>query len=371
MKKIGLIFLIILVSSNVWGSKNVIKIAAIFSQSGEAMQNSIEHLMTARYAIEEINRSGGILGKQISLIEIDNKSSALGSRHAAQKAVKENVIAVIGGSWSSHALGMARVLQKAKIPMITPTATNPKVTEIGNFIFRVCFIDSFQGKILAKFSHGDLKAKNMAVLTNTDQVYSIELARQFSQEFKNLGQTIVIELDYIETAPDFKGLIKDLSQYQFDAVFLPGYTRDSAQIVKTSRQMGIHVPFLGGDGWSHRMLNYASRELDNTYYLTHWSKENLDKKSTKFVKKISQLFEFSRINAGMALSYDAVFLLADAIARAGVLDTGQIRQALEMTRNYDGVTGLISFDSRRNPVKTAVILQFKNNKTRVVRQLAL
>ncbi len=370
MKKMIFYFFFIVLSSNAWAAGDVIKIAAIFSQSGEAMQNSFEHLETIKIAVEEINQSGGILGRPISIIELDNESSSLGSRRAAQKAIQEDVVAVIGGSWSSHALGMAPVLQKAGIPMITPTATNPKVTQIGEYIFRVCFVDAFQGKMLAKFLVEDLKAKKVAVLTNTDQIFSIELSRYFIDEFKALGQTVTTELDYIETAPEFRSLVTKLSKYKFDAVFIPGYTRDSAQIIKTARIKGISVPFIGGDGWSHRMLNYASWELDNTYYITHWHKGMIDKKSKKFIKKILPSFEFSKINAGMALSYDAVFLLADAITRAGVVDKNQIRQALATTRNYDGVTGRITFDSQRNPVKSAVILKFKNNETKVVKQIS-
>jgi len=371
VKKIIFFFFLILFSSNAFGAGDSIKIAAIFSQSGEAMQNSFEHLETIKLAVAEINQSGGVLGRSISLVEIDNESSSLGSRKAAHKAVGLDVVAVIGGSWSSHALGMAPVLQKAGIPMITPTATNPKVTEVGEFIFRVCFVDAFQGKMLAKFLGEDLKVEKVAVLTNADQIFSIELSRYFMDEFKALGKKVSTELDYIETAPDFKDLVTQLAEYKFDAVFVPGYTRDSAQIIKTARQNGINVPIIGGDGWSHRMLNYASRELDNTYYITHWHKGMMDKKSQTFIKSILPLFEFSKINAGMALSYDAVFLLADAITRAGNMERDKIRQALEATRNYEGVTGRINFDARRNPVKSAVILKFENSTTQVVKQIAL
>ncbi len=371
MKKMILFFFLVLFSSNAWAAGDVIKIAAIFSQSGEAMQNSFEHLETVKIAVEEINQSGGILGKQISIIEIDNESNSLGSRRAAQKAVQENVVAVIGASWTSHALGMAPALQEAGIPMITPTATNPKVTEVGDYIFRICFVDAFQGKMLAKFLIQDLNVKKVAVLTNADQIFSIDLSQYFINEFRAFGQTVTTQLDYIETAPDFNNLVTELSEFKFDAVFIPGYTRDSAQIIKTIRKKGIHVPIIGGDGWSHRMLNYASQELDNTYYITHWHKEMTDKRSKAFINRILPLFDFSKVNAGMALSYDAVFLLADAITRAGVLEKDKIRQALEDTRNYEGVTGRINFDSQRNPIKSAVILKFDNNQTRVVKRIAL
>jgi branched-chain amino acid transport system substrate-binding protein len=376
MKKGSLFFLFLLsfiqmmTLGNASASGDVIKIAAIFPQSGEAMQNSIEHLVTVKVAVDEINASGGILGRQILLLELDNKSSALGARQAAHIAVKEKVVAVLGGSWSSHALGMAPVLQKAGIPMVTPTATNPKVTLTGDCIFRVCYVDEFQAKMAAKFLEEDLKVGKVAVLTNTDQIFSIELSQFFIDEFKMLGKMVTAELDYIETVPTFKGIVDELQNYEFEALFIPGYTRDSAQIIKTLREMGIKVPVLGGDGWSHRMLNYASWELDDTYYITHWYKELEDEKSKAFVKKILPFFEYSKINAGMALSYDAVYLLADAINRAGVAEPDSIRDALAATEHFEAVTGMISFDTNRNPLKPAVIITFENNKTKVVRQIA-
>lgn len=347
-----------------------IKIAAIFSMTGEAAGNSLEHLLSTRFAITEINRTGGLLGRQIRLLEIDNRSTALGSRNAARQAVSENVTAVLGPSWSSHALAVAPVLQKAGIPMVTPLATNPKVTQVGNFIFRACFIDSFQGKMLARFIRRDLKADRVAVLTNADQIYSMELSRQFIREIERLGGAVAVELDYLETAGDFTPLIDDLLKSDFQAVLLPGYTRDSAQIIRTARKKGVLVPIVGGDGWSHLMTNYATTELNETYYLTHWHRELTDPRSREFFKKITTQFTPSKVNAGMALAYDAAYLVAHAIRTCQSLDRDRIREALAATDGFAGVTGAIRFDKDRNPVKPAVILKFENQRTRVVRQIA-
>ncbi|THB77502.1 MAG: ethanolamine utilization protein EutJ, partial [Desulfobacteraceae bacterium] len=168
-------------------SQSPIRVAAIFSMSGEAVAISIEHLTTTRFAVDEINARGGILGRPIELIELDNESTPLGARRAAMEAIRLGVSAVVGGSWSSHALGMATPLQQAKIPTLSPTATNPKVTRVGNYIFRVCFIDSFQGHMLAQFAHQELNAEKVAVLTNVDQVYAIGLSRQFIKSFQQSG----------------------------------------------------------------------------------------------------------------------------------------------------------------------------------------
>lgn len=346
-----------------------IKIAAIFSQTGEASSISYEHLITVRFAVDEINKNGGILGKRIELIELDNGSTALGSRQAALRAVNEGVTAVLGGSWSSHALGMAPVLQKAGVPMLTPTATNSKVTEVGNYIFRVCFIDTFQGEILAKFAYNELKARRIAILTNTDQIFSIELAKQFIHFINLLNGEITVELDYIEDMTNYENLINKLMQYNFDIVFLPGYIRDSAQIIKKARTMGLDSIFLGGDGWSHLMYKYAPESLDNTYYLTHWHTSQNDEKSISFLKKIKTLFPDEEINAGMALSYDMVYLLADAIERAQSTDRKLIRESLADTTEFIGITGEIKYDKNRNPIKPAVILEFENRTSTFVKQI--
>lgn len=350
-------------------AKEPIKVAAIYAMSGEAVAFSYDHLMATRVAIEEINARGGILGCPIQLIEFDNQSTALGSRKSALEAVKQGVNAVVGGPWSSHAIGMGSVLQKAGIPLISPIATNPKVTKIGDYIFRTCFIDSYQGGMLAQFAHGSLQVKTVAVLTNADQVYSIDLSEQFIRKFKALGGKVSVRIDYIENLTQYENLIAELSQHQFDAVMLPGYTRDSAHIIKTARLRGIKEPFIGGDGWSPLMANYALKELNNTYYLTHWHKDLKDKKSADFTNKIKKKLGTDKIMAGMALSYDTIYLLADAIQRAGSAEPKKIRDALAKTSDYVGVTGRIVYDQNRNPIKPAVILKFENGDLVLYKQL--
>jgi branched-chain amino acid transport system substrate-binding protein len=369
MKKLFLVLYMSILSCNPAMAEETIKIAAIFSETGEATSVSIEHLVTTRIAVNEINANGGLLNRKIQLIEIDNQSTALGSKQAALQAIQQDVVAVIGGSWSSHTLAMAPDLQKAGIPMISPTATNPGVTKVGNYIFRACFIDSFQGEILAKFAHEYLKVKNVVIVTNADQIYSIDLARQFTESFKALGNQVVAELDYVENMEDFKELIQKLSKFDFDAMMIPGYSRDSAQIIKTARKMGMDKVIFGGDGWSDLMPNYAKGYLNNTYYLTHWHKNLPDRKTAEFMKKILMQFDYSKVNAGMALSYDTVYLLADAIKRAQSLEKSKIRDALAKTTNFVGVTGAISFDEQRNPIKPAVMVRFQNDQSIMVKQI--
>jgi len=351
-------------------SAETIKIGAIYSKSGEAKTISEEFLIVTRFAIKEINSNGGVLGKQLELLEFDNESTGLGSRNAARRAVQEKVVAVLGPSWSSHALGSAPVLQKAGIPMLSPTATNPSVTLVGDYIFRICFIDSFQGRMLAKFAKEDLKAQRAVILINTGYVYSTDLADMFKISFQDLGGQVVKMIDYAEDSTNYSEMLQALQGISYDVVFIPGYTRDSAQIIDKATEMGLQTTFLGGDGWSHLMFDYIGDGLNGNYYLTHWDKTLATERSKTFVKKISHFFNFSKINAGMALSYDTVYLLADAIIRANSSNPGAIQEALASTTDFTGVTGMVEFDRNRNPIKPAVILQFQDRKTVAVKILA-
>ncbi len=350
-------------------AEDTVKIAAIFSITGEASSTADEHLVTVRFAVDEINRKGGVLGKKIELLEYDNESSPLGARYAARKAVKEDIAAAFTGSWSSYVLAMAPVFQEAGIPMLTPIATNPDVTKAGNYIFRVCFVDSFQGEAMSRFAYNDLNARKAAVLTNSDQIFSIGLSEQFKKSFTDLGGEITLVQKYIENMSDYDSIASMINNDNCDVIFLPGYSRDSAQIIKNARRLGITRVFLGGDGWSSLMFNYAPDSLENNYYITHWHKSLEDKKTREFVMKIATIFPDDRINAGMALSYDMVYLLADAIERAGSFDREKIREAVENTRDFTGTTGRIVFDSNGDPVKPAVIIRFSGGKSEFVRQI--
>ncbi len=369
IRKLLKIFLILMLSFPLLGLE-AIKIAAIYSMSGEAKIQSEEHLIVTRYAIEEINNNGGILGLPVELIEIDNESTGLGSRRAAIRAVEEEVVAVLGPSWSSHALAMAPVLQTAGIPMISPTATNPGVTEIGNYIFRACFIDSFQGEIIARFAREELGAERAVILINSGYVFCSELARIFHSSFVSLGGSIIEIIDYSEDITDYIQMLQNLETESFDLFFLPGYTRDSAQIIKAADELGIMKPFIGGDGWSHLMYNYAGEALHGHYHLTHWDKFIDNEISRSFVEKFSKIYEFSELNAGMALAYDAAYLLFEAINLAGNLNRDEIRDAISSNRNFVGVTGPVKFNSMRNPVKSGVMLQFIDGDSIVVKEIS-
>jgi branched-chain amino acid transport system substrate-binding protein len=376
MKRISLIYLVWvtllilgLLSSSIHASETI-KVAAIFAKTGEAATPNLMYFYSARFAVEEINKKGGLLGKPIALIEIDNQSTALGSKTAAEQAVKDGVTAVIGGSRSSHALAMAPVLQAAKTPMISPSATILELTRVGDYIFRACFVDEFQGAVMATFAIRDLKAKTAVVLTNTGNKYSMDLAKVFAQQFKKTGGKILLEGEYLEDVTDFRALVEQVSQLKPKVVFIPGYSKDTGYIMKTAAEMGIKLHYLGGDGWSEEMIyQYAGDAVNGNYCCSNWNKDNPDKLSLRFVEVFEK--SYGRIVAvSPALTYDAFMLLADAIRRANSLDQAKIRKALASTRGFRGVTGEITYDTHRNPVnKPAVILKYEKGATVYVKTI--
>jgi branched-chain amino acid transport system substrate-binding protein len=262
-----------------------VKVAAIFAKTGDAAAPNLMYLYGARFAVDELNSRGGVLGSKIELVEIDNQSTALGSRAAAEQAVREGVIAVIGGSRSSYALAMAPVLQEAKIPMISPTATMPELTDSGDYIFRACFLDDFQGGVMASFAVRDLKAGTAVVLTNTGNKYSMGLAGVFIRNYSKSGGKVLLEAEYLEGVTDFPALLKRVQKLKPKVVFVPGYGKDTGLIMKTAAGMGIKLKYLGGDGWSEETIyQFAGDAVEGSYSCTNWNKGSPDRLSRRFVK---------------------------------------------------------------------------------------
>jgi branched-chain amino acid transport system substrate-binding protein len=349
------------------GEQGRVRIAAVFPQTGIAAEYSKPSINAAHIAVAEINRQGGLFNSPVELVLLDSQSSPLSSKLAAEKAPELGVTAVVGPIWSSHCFPMAKVLQQAKIPMITPTATNPDVTLVGNYIFRVCFTDDFQGSLIARFAFNDLGTRTAVVMVNTSEEYSITLARFFTKSFQEMGGKVLWERDYKSFTADFSSLLNETKRLTPDVVFIPGYARDSGLLVKQAVKMGIRTRFLGGDGWSHRILGYGGTALDGTFYSTHWHPDLLSKEN----QRLQQVYlrEYGRDNfqePQIALTYDALMLLASAIRRAGSLDRARIRDALAKTDKFEGTSGTITFDENRNPVnKSGHIVQFENGQLRL------
>ncbi|MCP4670038.1 MAG: ABC transporter substrate-binding protein, partial [Desulfobacula sp.] len=289
-----------------------IKIAVILSKTGVAATAHKRMLLTTKLSIEKINKSGGILGKKIKTFEIDNQSTPIGTKLAVQKAISENVTAVVGCSRSSNALVAGPMLNDAQIIMITPSATNPKVTLAGNYIFRVCFRDNVQGQIMANFAINDLKSKNAVVLTNTSHKYSIDLSQYFMKHYEILGGTIFWEGDFIDNMSDFSSILTKTKELNPDVIYLPAYVRDTRFIIKQARQMGIASIFLGCDAWGPKILEYAKDAVNGSYLTDHWHKDIDSHGSREFVKEFRKKYKITPGSAS-ALTYDAINILANAI----------------------------------------------------------
>ena len=339
-----------------------IKIAAIFAKTGIAAVQNASYIQMVELAVEELNSQGGVLGVPVELIVLDNKSTPIGSTLAAKEAVRLQVTAVVGSGLSSHSLAVAPVLQQEGIPMITPVSTNPKVTHIGDYIFRVCFIDSFQGAAMAKFAYDNLGARSAVILRNIDETYCTTLAEYFIDAFKNIGGKILIDGNYRGKAVDFSDLLKETLRVNPDVVYVPGYTRDSGLIMKQAATLGVKATFLGGDAWAE-IYKYGGKAADGNYHSSAWHPDVQFEKSIHLKNLYEKKYKKKIRNTSAPLSYDAVIILADAIRRAGSLEHVKIRDALAQTKGFQGATGSVTFDEYGDPQgKEVIILKLEKGR---------
>ena len=345
-------------------AQDTIKIGEYASRSGkEASFGNFSHDGTA-LAIDEINARGGVLGKKIELITEDDQSKAGQAATVVRKLIsRDNVVAILGEVASSRSLEAATVCQSEKIPMISPASTNPKVTEEGDYIFRVCFTDAFQGKLLADFAIKTLKVNKVAVIKDVKSDYSVGLARNFASNFKAAGGQIVTERDFNGGDKDFHAPLTAIRAANPQAVFVPGYYTDVGLIIRQARQLGIKVPLFGGDGWESASLAQIATPAaaEGTYFSTHFSPEATRPEVQDFVKKFKAKYNHPP-DAMAALGYDSALILADAIKRAGSVEHQKLRDAIAATKDFPAVTGVISLDASRNASKAAVILQIRGGK---------
>jgi branched-chain amino acid transport system substrate-binding protein len=354
--------------SNVSG---VIKVGEFASLTGkEAAFGQSSHMGTA-LAVDDLNASGGVLGKQIQLITEDDQSQAGQPSTDVRKLISDDgVVAILGEVASSRSLEAAPVCQQDQIPMISPSSTNPKVTQVGDYIFRVCFIDPFQGTVMANFGAKTLKLKTAAVLTDVSSDYSEGLAKFFKESFTASGGKIVAEQNYSGGDKDFSAQLTAIKAANPDGIFVPGYYTEVGLIVLQARQLGLNVPLFGGDGWDGKpLVSIGGHALEGTYFSDHFSPEDTNSVVQDFVKKFQAKFN-STPDAMAALGYDSAMLLADAMKRAGTTDGPKVRDALAATKNFPGVTGNITIDADRNASKPAVIIEIKNGQYSYMQNIA-
>ena len=327
-------------------------------------------------AMEEINKAGGVLGKPLSIISYDDRSDASEAVTAVQKLISsDKVCAILGEVASKRSLAGAQPCQKNQIPMVSPASTNPTVTQVGDYIFRVCFTDDFQGKVCAQFAQKK-GWKRVAIFTDVANDYSKGLTKVFKETYPSSGGQVVFEETYREGDKDFKGQLAKIKSAGVDAVFIPGYYTDIGNILRQARQIDLNVPFFGGDGWDdpQTYLNLGSIS-DGCYFTNHYSPDDDRPEVQAFIKAYGARFKnpdgSPKVPDAMGIcGYDAMRVLADAIKRAGKAEPKAIRDALAATKYFPGASGSITIDANRNALKPIVILELKGGKTHKVDAIA-
>jgi len=319
-----------------------------------------------KLAIEELNAKGGVKGKPLDLKTYDDQGKPEEAAIAATRLITQDKVAVLLGEVaSSRSLAMAPIAEANKVPMISPSSTNPKVTKDGDktrpFIFRVCFIDPFQGTVMAKFATGK-GIKKVAILRDVGNAYSVGLADYFLSKFKELGGTIVNDQSYKAGDQDFKAQLTAIKAKGPEAIYVPGYYTDVALIARQSRELGLKVPLMGGDGWdSAKLFEIGGAAIEGSFYSNHYSPEDPSPRIQDFIKRYRE--RFGAVPDSMAATgYDAAMVAADGLSRAKDVTGEAAAEAIAATKGFPGVTGVITLDQDHNAVKPAVVLEVKGGK---------
>ena len=315
-------------------------------------------------AADEVNAAGGINGRKIKILTEDDQSKQEEAVTAVTKLISQNnVVAVLGEVASSASIAAAPICQSNKVPMITPSSTNPEVTKKGDYIFRMCFIDSYQGPIMAQFAAKDLHAKRAAILTDIKNDYSTGLTVSIEQTFNASGGRIVGKQSYSNGDSDFRSQLTALRTENPEVIFIPGYYTDVGQIASQARDLGVKAPFVGGDGWeSPKLLEIGGKALEGSFYANHYFYADPSPVVRNFVERYKQRYGVVP-DALAALGYDTMKVLADSMKRATKIDGPSLRDAIASTKGFNGVTGIITLGPDRNPIgKKIIIEEIKNGQ---------
>lgn len=337
---------------------NVIKIGEVGSMTGPEATFGISTHNGIFLALDQINAAGGVNGKKLEVISVDNQGKPEEAATGATKLITQNnVVAILGEVASSRSMAMAPIAQQYKVPMISPSSTNPKVTLMGDYIFRVCFIDPFQGTVMARFAKETLHFKNIAILRDVKNDYSVGLADFFKKTFTSSGGTIVLDQSYSAGDIDFKSQLTAIKAKKPEAIFIPGYYTDVGLIARQAKELNVKVPLLGGDGWdSPKLYEIGGAAVNNSYFSNHYSAEDKNPVVQEFIKKFKA--KYGVVPDGLAaMGYDAMNVLADALKKAKSISTTDLRNAIAATKNFQAVTGVITLDENRNPTKSAVVIK--------------
>jgi len=351
-------------------SSDTIKIGANLEMTGSNATFGQSATNGAKLAIKQANEKGGVLGKKLELVVADNKSEAAEAANSMQKLISQDkVAAIIAPIASSSVMAGAQVNNDGKVLAISPTASNPKVTvdpdtgKVRDYLFRASFIDPFQGAVMANFASKSLNGKTAALYIDTSSDYAKGLGQFFKETFIKNGGQIVSEEAYLAKDTDFKSTLTKIKSSNPDILFVPGYYQEVGMIVKQAREIGINAAILGGDGWdSEKLPEIAGNDaLNNTFFANHYSPDDQSPAIQDFVATYKA--EYGQVPDSFAvLSYDATMMIIKAIERAGSLDTVKIKDEMAKTKDYAGVSGMITLDEKHDAIKDAVVIEFKNGK---------
>lgn len=343
-------------------SSGPITIGAFLSMTGSTATFGEVTQRGAQMAIDEANAKGGVLGRKIELVTLDDQGRAEEAGNAVTRLIDVNhAVAIMGEVASTLSLIGGRIAQRRQVPMVSPSSTNTQVTQIGDYVFRVCFLDPFQGYAMAKFAREKLKLSKVAILKDVRNDYSIGLSDAFKQAFTKLGGKIVAEESYGAGDTEFSAQLTKIKATAPDGLYVPGYYTEVGGVARQARRLGIKVPMMGGDGWeSPELRNIAGADIVGSFYSNHFASDQPTPRAVEFIKQYKA--KFGHAPAAMAaLGYDATLVIIDAIRRAKSTEPKALRDALAATKGLDAVTGELTLDEHRNPVKPAVIVRLTDS----------
>jgi branched-chain amino acid transport system substrate-binding protein len=335
-----------------------VKIGVFMSLTGSTAQFGISSTNGIKMAADEVNAAGGINGKQIELLVQDDRSDAQEAATIVTKFVtQDGVHGILGEVASSRTIAAAPIAQNAKVPLLTPSSTNPEVTKAGDYIFRSCFIDPVQGAAMSQFAGKSLGKRRAALMVDRKNDYSTGLEKVINEVFPRFGGQVVITQSFQEGDTDFNGQLTSIKGANPDVIFIPAYYGDVALIAKQARDKGLNVPLIGGDGWdSAQLYTIGGASVVGSYFTNHYSPYDTDPKVQKFVQGYQT--RYGQVpDALAATAYDAALIMFDAVKRANSLDGKAIRDALAATKDFPGVTGTVNFNANRDAVKPIMMIR--------------
>ncbi len=339
-------------------AKGPVVVGHVASMTGPEATFGVSSDRGFRLLFDDVNGKGGVKSRQIKLVTLDDQGKPEEAATAATRLIaSDHVSVLLGEVASTRSLFMAPKAQMAKVPMMSPSSTNEKVTAAGDYIFRACFIDPFQGYVMAKFARETLKLGKVAILKDVRNDYSVGLARVFEAEFTKMGGKVVAVESFNQGDVDFKAQLTNIKAASPEAIYEPGYYTDTGLIARQAHDAGLTIPLLGGDGWdSDKLYEIGGAALEGSYFSNHYSVDDPSPRIQDFVSRYKAKFNVTPDGIA-AQAYDAAGIVVDAMKRATDLSGPAIRDALAATKNFAGVTGDITMDANRNPVKPAVVLK--------------